>query len=102
MKVERKDGLQNFEKLEVWQKAVRFANLCYQLTSRFPKEEMFGLTSVSISANIAEGSSRSSRLDFSRFIEIATGSAFESFSLLTIAKEQHFINPENFKPSTFN
>ncbi len=89
---------QNFEKLSVWQKAVAFANECYRQTKTFPKEEIFGLTSqirrssVSISSNLAEGSSRSSKQDFSRFIEIATGSAFETFSLLTIAKEQKMIN----------
>lgn len=94
----KEDGLQNFERLDVWQKAVSFANCCYLCTQSFPKEEVFGLTSqirraaVSISSNLAEGSSRTSRQDFCRFIEIATGSAFEVLSLLTIAKEQQLIN----------
>ena len=74
----------NFEKLEVWQKSIDFADLIYALTRSFPQEERFGLTNqmrraaVSISSNIAEGSARVSRNDFARFIEIATGSVFDS------------------------
>ena len=54
----------NFEKLDVWQEAIQFADLVYELTVDFPGEERFGLTSqirraaVSISSNLAEGSSR--------------------------------------------
>jgi four helix bundle protein len=95
--------VQNFQKLEVWQKAINFANSCYQVTQSFPKEEMFGLTSqirrasVSISSNIAEGSSRSSRIDFSRFIEIATGSTFETLSLFHVAKDQKFLSEKQYQ-----
>ena len=69
-----------FEKLDVWQKAVNFANDVYEVTRTFPSEERFGLTSqirrasVSISSNIAEGSGRSSNKDFARFVEIAYSS----------------------------
>jgi four helix bundle protein len=61
----------NFEKLEVWRKSVDFADFVYRLTQAFPAEERFGITnqmrraSVSISSNIAEGTSRSSKLDYS-------------------------------------
>ena len=63
----------NFEKLDVWQKAIGFADLIYADTRTFPTDERFGLTTqlrraaVSISSNIAEGSSRSSKIDFARF-----------------------------------
>src|SRR5262245_26228377 len=73
----------NFEKLEAWQRAVDFADLVYATTRGFPREELFGLAmqmrraAVSVSSNLAEGSSRSSRADFSRFTEIATGLLFE-------------------------
>ncbi len=86
------------EKLTVWQKAVEYADLIYKVTRSFPTEERFGLTSqlrrsaVSISSNIAEGSSRSSRADFARFVEIAYGSLLESISELKIAKRQEFLN----------
>src|SRR2546426_551063 len=55
-------GMFNFEKLDVWQEAIQFADLVYQLTRAFPTEERFGLTNqmrraaVSVSSNIAERS----------------------------------------------
>jgi len=93
----------NFEELEVWQKAIDFANLIYNETQTFPSEERFGLTSqmrraaVSISSNIAEGSSRSSRTDFARFAEIATGSVFEAVSQSFIARRQNFFTEDQFR-----
>ncbi len=66
-----------FEKLKVWQKAVQFADMVYDITKIFPVDERFGLTNqlrrsaVSISSNLAEDSSCSSETDFARFIEIA-------------------------------
>jgi len=90
-----------FEKLEIWQKAVEYADLVYKITNSFPSEERFGLTSqlrrsaVSVSSNIAEGSSRSSDTDFARFIEIAYGSLLESVSELEIARRQDFLGTED-------
>ncbi len=87
----------NFEKLDTWHEAIAFADLTYQLTRNFPAEERFGLThqmrraAVSISSNIAEGSSRSSRTDYARFLEIATGSVFEVVSQATIGRNQGFL-----------
>jgi four helix bundle protein len=87
----------NFEKLEVWREAIAFADMIYQLTRNFPDAERFGLTSqmrraaVSISSNLAEGSSRLSRTDFARFIQIASGSAFEVASHAVIAEHQGFL-----------
>ena len=84
----------NFEKLEVWKKAIEFADLVYELTRSFPLDERFGLTnqmrraSVSISSNIAEGSSRSSKTDYSRFVELAAGSLFEVISQAHVAARQ--------------
>jgi len=103
-----------FEKLDVWQKAIEYADLIYRVTQGFPAEERFGLTSqlrrserfgltsqlrrsaVSISSNIAEGSSRSSDIDMARFIEIAYGSLLESVSELEIAKRQRFLKNDMF------
>jgi four helix bundle protein len=86
----------NFEKLDVWQKAIDFADLVYSETQGFPTEERFGLTNqlrraaISISSNIAEGSSRSSKNDFARFTEIAAGSVFEAVSQVFIARRRNF------------
>ncbi len=92
----------NFEKLDVWQKAIDFADFIYSETLSFPNEERFGLTNqmrraaVSISANIAEGSSRMSQTDFARFIEIGAGSVFEVVSQAFIAKKQSFLTEQRF------
>jgi len=92
-----------FEKLDVWQKAVEYAELIYEVTKTFPAEEKFGLMSqlrrsaVSVSSNIAEGSSRSSDTDLARFIEIAYGSLLESVSELEIAKRQGFLSGKMFE-----
>lgn len=92
----------NFEKLEVWQRAIDFADLIYTDTRSFPSDERFGLTNqmrraaVSISSNLAEGSSRHSKTDFARFVEISTGSLFEVVSQGFIAKRQGFLNDEQF------
>ncbi len=92
-----------FEKLETWHKAIDFAALVYSVTKDFPGDERFGLTSqmrraaVSISSNIAEGSSRFSKNDFARFLEIATGSVFEVVSQSFIARKQGFLNETGFK-----
>jgi four helix bundle protein len=92
-----------FERLEVWHKAVEYAGTIYEVTKTFPEHERFGLTnqlrrsSVSISSNIAEGSSRSSRVDFNRFIETAYGSLLESVSELRIAQKQKFISDSDLE-----
>jgi four helix bundle protein len=52
---------------------------------------------VSVSSNIAEGSSRLSRADFARFIEIAAGSMFEVVSQCTIAKRQGLLSDKSYK-----
>jgi|ERR1041384_5357079 four helix bundle protein len=92
----------NFEKLDVWQKAIDFADLVYSHTRNFPPDERFGLTNqmrraaVSISSNIAEGTSRMSQSDFRRFVEIATGSVFEVISQAFVGRRQGFLTKDSF------
>ena len=94
--------MRNFRKLEIWNRAIALSKNLYTLTSQFPDTERFGLisqiqrASVSIASNIAEGSSRSSETDFARFLEIAQGSAFETETQLTIAKEIGYIQEDHF------
>jgi four helix bundle protein len=97
-----KSEMFNFEKLDVWQEAIEFADLVYELTGACPHEERFGLTNqmrraaVSISSNLAEGSSRASRIDFARFVEIATGSLFEIVSQSAIALRRKMITQSSY------
>jgi len=91
----------NFERLEVWQKSIDFADFVYRVTKSFPDDERFGLTNqmrraaVSISSNIAEGTSRHSREDYARFLEIATGSIFEVVSQSFIAQRQNYFSEKD-------
>src|SRR5262249_14977153 len=92
----------NFEKLDVWHKAINFADLVYDHTRNFPTNERFGLTNqmrraaVSVASNIAEGTSRMSQSDFRRFVEIATGSVFEVISQAFVGRRQGFLADEDF------
>jgi four helix bundle protein len=93
----------DFEKLDVWHKAIGLGDVVYSHTREFPAEERFGLTNqmrrsvVSVSSNIAEGSSRSSATDFARFIEISMGSLFELVSQCFIAQRQNWLGEEAFR-----
>ena len=90
--------MQDFTKLKVWQKAHTFTINLYKISSTFPNEEKFGLTnqirraSVSIESNLAEGAGRSTSKDFSRFIDIAQGSAFEVKCQILIARDLNYID----------
>jgi len=92
----------NFEKLDVWQRAIEFADLVYSITARFPNDERFGLTNqmrraaMSVSSNIAEGSSRSSSVDYARYIEIAAGSLFEVVFQASVGRRRNFLSEEDF------
>lgn len=88
--------MRNFKELKVWQKGFDIAVKSIKLTDSFPKEERFGISSqitrsaVSIPSNIAEGSSRSSQKDYSRFLEISLGSSFELETQLLISKAVNY------------
>jgi four helix bundle protein len=75
--------MKDFRELRVWQKAHSLTLHIYSVTKKFPKEEMYGLTSQirragsSIAANIAEGCGRKTDADFCRFLVVALGSGTE-------------------------
>ncbi|HLO26383.1 MAG TPA: four helix bundle protein [Geobacteraceae bacterium] len=74
----------HFQDLIVWQKAHELVLDVYRLTRKFPKEEIYGITSqlrraaVSVAANIAEGFKKRGRNDKGRFLNIAQGSLEET------------------------
>ena len=88
--------MRNFKQLLIWQKGFQIAVKSFHLTSSFPKEEKFGLTTqltraaVSIPSNISEGSSRTSSKDYNRFLEMSLGSSFEMETQLMIAEAVNF------------
>lgn len=75
--------VQHYRELKVWQAGMTLAVKCYEATARFPKEEMFGMTSqirraaVSVPANIAEGQGRHGTGEFLNFVSMARGSLME-------------------------
>ena len=90
----------NFLELKIWQKSMILSKALFVMTKSFPKDEKFGLTSqinragVSIPSNIAEGTSRNSNKDFSRFLQMSLGSCFEIETQLMLALDFEYITKE--------
>lgn len=82
----------SYKDLIVWQRSIEVVLVVYELTRRFPKEEIYGLTSqmrrsaVSVASNIAEGRGRGTRNDYLQFLRIAYGSSAELETQLEIAQ----------------
>ncbi len=92
----------SFEKLEVWQNSKELSILIYKLTKQFPNEEKFGLISqmrraaISVSSNIAEGTSRKTNRDKAHFTTIAYSSLMELLNQAIISTELQYIQREEF------
>ena len=92
-----------FERLDIWNEAISFARKMYACTRTFPQIEVFALAdqlrraTVSISANIAEGSGSSSSKDFRNYLNISIKSIYEVVSLLAIAKNNEYISEREFQ-----
>jgi len=90
--------MKDFRELKVWEKSHRLALAVYKATARFPKDELYGLTSqlrrssVSVPANIAEGCGRGSNSELGRFLQIAMGSASELEYLFLLAHDLDFLS----------
>lgn len=90
--------MRNFREYEIWKKAIDISVEIYSITANFPSKEIYGLSSqlqrasVSIASNIAEGSSRLSEKEFSRFLEFSLGSAYEVETQIIIAEKLEYIN----------
>ena len=96
--------MHNFQELKIWQKAISVAEQVYILSSGFPSEEKYGLTSqirrsaISIPSNIAEGAGRNTNGEFKNFLGIANGSTNELCTQLIISERLKLISEENIKP----
>jgi four helix bundle protein len=82
-----------FEKLDVYQRALSFADQASALTVRFPRQfwylaDQFNRASLSIALNVAEGNGRGTPLDKRRFLLIARGSAFECVPLVDMCSRK--------------
>lgn len=94
------DGVKSFHDLVAWQKAMELVTEIYKVSQKFPKEEMFGLTSqirragISIPSNIAEGRGKSSKGEFQQFLYHARGSLAELETQLLIAINLGYLEKE--------
>jgi four helix bundle protein len=92
-----------FERLHVWQRAIELSDLAYTLVQKFPKFELFVLSSQLIRAansvclNIVEGSTGQTNLEFRRFLGLALRSDMEVVGCLFIAKRRGYISEQEFR-----
>jgi four helix bundle protein len=84
--------MQDYKKIQIWQRSLELSIKMYTLTKNFPHEEIYGLTSqirrasTSVPLNIAEGAGRKSSKDFANFLSIANGSLNELATLIEISR----------------
>ena len=92
--------------LEAWKKAMDLVEEIYRITSKFPKEEIYGLisqlrrASVSVPSNIAEGATGRTNADFARFLTMALGSLSEVDTQIEISYRLEYIRIEEFNSLT--
>ena len=92
--------VQQYRQLIAWQRAIAVVTKVYSLTSGFPREEVYGLTSqlrraaVSIPSNIAEGQGRATKGEFIQFLCHARGSLFETETQIAISRNLGYITAE--------
>ena len=97
-------AVQSYRELIVWQKSMDVVELIYRATKKFPREEIYGLTSqirrmaVSIPSNIAEGQARKSTAEFKNFLSIAQGSKAEVETQLMIAVRLEYVTQDEATP----
>ena len=89
--------------LDVWKKSISFVIEIYRISRKFPKDEIYGITSqirrasVSIPSNIAEGAGRAYDKEFKQFLNIALGSIAEVDTQLLISNKLDYITIEEYK-----
>ena len=95
---------QNYQDLEVWKKSIELAEMVYRLSTKFPKDEKFGMTSqvrraaASVAANIAEGAEREGTREFLQFLGIASGSLAETETFLILAERLGLVLEQDSNP----
>lgn len=94
--------MRNFRNYEIWKNGMDITDVVYTLADSFPQYEIYALSdqvrraAVSIPSNIAEGSSRTSEIEFARYLEYSIGSCFEVETQMEIAKRRGYIKDEQY------
>jgi len=92
------EKIKTYRDLIVWSKSIDFVTMVYELTRKYPKDELYGLTlqirrcAISIPSNIAEGYGQRSTQDYIRFLQIAMGSLYEIQTQIQISLNLKFIS----------
>jgi len=95
--------MKDYRELRVWHHAHAITLASYKATKRFPREELFGLTSqirrcaASIAANIAEGCGRTGGAELNRFLQISSGSASELDYHFLLARDLGYLKPDEYR-----
>ena len=95
--------VQDYKQLKIWQRSFQLAVEVYKITAKFPKHEIYNLTSqlrrasTSISTNIAEGASKHTATDFVKFLNQAYASLKAVESLLLLSKELKYVIVRDFQ-----
>ena len=96
--MERKENkIRTHRDLDVWKKSIDLVTLIYKYTADYPKDEIYGLTrqirrcAVSIPSNIAEGSARTTKKDYSHFLAMSLGSVAELETQLIISRNLNYL-----------
>ena len=95
--------MNNYKELKVWQKAIDLAEMIYQITGNYPREEKFGLISqlrraaISVTSNIAEGAGRNTDGEFRQMLGIAYGSICEVETQLILSDRMAIIDKSEFE-----
>ncbi len=95
--------MKDFRDLIVWQRAHELTLGIYKATAKFPKEELYGITSqmrrcsASIAANIAEGCGRRGNAELHRFLQMASGSASELDYHLILSRDLGLLEKADYQ-----
>ena len=93
----------SYRDLDAWKLGMDFVVAVYDLTRRFPREELYGLTSqvrraaVAVPSNISEGHQQGGRV-YMRYVGIALGSVAEAETQLELAGRLHYVTTSQLEP----
>lgn len=100
--------IKSYTDLDIYKESYKLSLEIYKITAKYPKDEIFGLTSqirraaISVVLNIAEGYGRQSKEDFKRFLKISLGSNNETITLLELSKDLNYISIEEYDKTKQN
>ena len=100
---QRGNIVKTYRDLVVWQKSMVLVTEVYEISKKFPKDELYGLTSqirrcaISIPSNLAEGYGRNSTNDYIHFLRIASGSLYELQTQMEISLNLQYIDRREFE-----